>query len=757
VIGEQRILDSWKEISDYLKRDIRTCRRYERDLGMPVRRLEGASRARVFAYQDEIDVWLAKRLGGRPSLFPRILYFVSSKPLVALFLSVLIFGLGVGLDHCLSGRRETGTGRSALTIVVLPFHNTSARANLDKWMHGIPQLLMPSLSGSKYFSVFGYDRTLATLRELGIDPAKPYAADDLVRIKRRSGATHAVTGILIGAGDGVCIALATIKLGADEAFSSRFNCADEAAIVEAAGRIADQVKRDLGLTRTTQSDDFDAIGVPVTAASLEAFRLYNEGRRLHVAGDFEKSARIMRRALDLDPEFALAWRSLAASLANQGEKPAATDCFLKALEASRNATTQERFFIRSSYFQHKMEFGRALQISHEWASLYPDDTQALLFAGRAALSEEDAEGAHSALFEGLRKGDRNPFLFFYASLSCTAMGQFDEAAEVRERGLSIHPENSIITSAAMIDAVVRGQYDHALGELDRIRDKGPEAQPGLVSGDILLLKGDFRGAERSYANALPRSGHALTRLALLALAEGRYGRAAELAAQAENDGLLAYIESRRGQLSAGLESAAKAVKAAEEQSHRLELLVALVLKGEIEARSGDLDAARADAARIRTSSGGGLAKAHERAVRFLRGIIASAEGRGEEAVEAFEAMIGLLPKDVPYLDDFPRGIGVLANLQALFLHTAAVEIEKAGRPEAALELYLRLLALNGGRLQHPDLFALSHYAVGRIRQSEGDFQGAGESLTMFLSLWKDADPGLPEVEDAKRRLAAVVR
>ncbi|MCK7476818.1 MAG: tetratricopeptide repeat protein [Candidatus Moduliflexus flocculans] len=639
----------------------------------------------------------------------------------------------------------------------MPFQNTSVRTDLDKWMHGIPQLLIPSLSGSKYFSVIGYDRTLDTLRELGIDPAKPYAADDLGRIKRRTGATHAVTGILIEAGDGLCIALTTSRIGADEAFSSRFDCADGAAIIEASGRISDQVKRDLGLTRTTQSDDFDAIGVPVTAASLEAFRLYNEGRRLHVAGTYAESARVMRRALDLDPEFALAWRSLAVSLASQGEDQAATGCFLKALEASRNATTQERFFIRSSYFQHRMEFGRALQVAREWASLYPDDTQALLFAGLAGLFEEEAEDAHSALVEGLRKGDRNPFLFFFTSLSCTAMGRFDEAAEVRERGLSIHPENRIITTAAVIDALVRGQYDRALGELGGTKGMEPDVSFDLISGDIHLLKGDFRNAEKRYQDALTRSSRAATRLSLLALAEGRYTRAAALAADAGNDELLAYIASRRGQLPAGLEAAAKAVKAAEEQGHRLELLVALVLRGAIEARSGDLVAARADAERIRASGGSGLAKAHERAVRFLRGMIASAEGRGTEAAEEFEAMTGLLPRDVPYLDDYPRSLGVLASLQALFLHTAAVENEKADRPEAALELYLRLLALNGGRLQHPDFFALSHYAVGRIKQSRGDLEGAGESLTMFLSLWKDADPGLPEVEDAKRRLAALLR
>jgi hypothetical protein len=63
--------------------------------------------------------------------------------------------------------------------------------------------------------------------------------------------------------------------------------------------------------------------------------------------------------------------------------------------------------------------------------------------------------------------------------------------------------------------------------------------------------------------------------------------------------------------------------------------------------------------------------------------------------------------------------------------------------------------LNGSRLEHPDLYALSHYAAGRIRQDHGDPAGARQSLAAFLELWKNADPGLPEVEDAKSRLAAL--
>lgn len=58
-----RYLDSWKEIAAYLGRDARTCRNWEQDLGLPVHRLEGAEKSRVFAYTGEIDAW--RELKGR--------------------------------------------------------------------------------------------------------------------------------------------------------------------------------------------------------------------------------------------------------------------------------------------------------------------------------------------------------------------------------------------------------------------------------------------------------------------------------------------------------------------------------------------------------------------------------------------------------------------------------------------------------------------------------------------------------------------
>lgn len=61
--GSRRLLSSWKEVAAHLGCDKRTCYRWEKSLGLPVRRVEGASRSRVFAYADEIDRWRAERLG----------------------------------------------------------------------------------------------------------------------------------------------------------------------------------------------------------------------------------------------------------------------------------------------------------------------------------------------------------------------------------------------------------------------------------------------------------------------------------------------------------------------------------------------------------------------------------------------------------------------------------------------------------------------------------------------------------------------
>jgi tetratricopeptide (TPR) repeat protein/TolB-like protein len=751
-MAPREILDGWKAISDYLQRDRRTCQRWERDLALPVHRLDGSPRARVFAYTDEVDAWLAKEPWVRSSPLRRLLDFVRSKPRAAAAALLVVLVLAFLLPKVCPGPPEAA---SHLTIAVLPFQNASARPDSLECATTLPLSLVQRLAGSHYYQVLPYDKITGALQKLGIEPGAPYSAEDIRRIGEMTGASHAVSGVLIEDKDRSVFMMTTRGIGSDEATPSRFPCGDAASTLDVASQMADEVKRDLGLSRSAQSSDFDAPAVPITTSSLKAFRLYNEGRRFHIRADYARSAELMRKAIRCDPEFAMAWRSLGASLRSFGDPVGAEDCYRKALDLRSNATMQEQYFIRTTYFQSRAQYAISLQVLRDWRALYPDDTQALLLTGRAWLFEEKAEVAREALLEALRKGDQNPFTFYYAALACSAAGRPDEAEATIERGSSLHPGNRLIAAAGATVAAFQGRYDQALRLLDEIKTKNSGPTIELRYGDILLLKDDFRGAKRHYSAIRPASARFKARLAALALAEGRYGQATDLARASGNHALLAYIEWRRGNLSAGREEAEQALKDWDRSAQTYSELVAFQMKGGIEVSLGDIGAAKATEAEIRERGRSGFGKGYLRAASYLRGLIASSEGRTEEAAEEFASAIGTSPGSLPYHEDGPYPFEVPTGTRALIFAASAHNEEKAGDLSGALDLYLKLIDLHGGRLQHPDLYALAHYQVGRILQTQGDLQGAKKSYSKFLELWKNADPGLPEVEDAKARLSAL--
>jgi len=219
--------------------------------------------------------------------------------------------------------------------------------------------------------------------------------------------------------------------------------------------------------------------------------------------------------------------------------------------------------------------------------------------------------------------------------------------------------------------------------------------------------------------------------------------------------MVAYVHLRRGRLFEGLAAAQDALRAAEQRGHHASTLVALGLKGTFEALAGHFDSVQAIMDRLVENGRLGLAKAHERAARCLGGFIAAAKGLHGEAAKEFGAAVGLLPKDVPYLDDQPYQAGIVASTHAAVLYAAAQGSEGAGDLKAAVDFYRRIIGLNGGRMMHPDLYALSYQAQGRLLEAMGDREGARRSYAKFLDLWKNADPGLPEVEYARARLAAL--
>jgi len=117
------------------------------------------------------------------------------------------------------------------------------------------------------------------------------------------------------------------------------------------------------------------------------------------------------------------------------------------------------------------------------------------------------------------------------------------------------------------------------------------------------------------------------------------------------------------------------------------------------------------------------------------------------ALEYFTKAVDRLPRQhLPWAAD---------NDHAYYLESLAAALYRARRPEDALTVYRRMAELTAGRLRFGDLYARSYYMRGKIDESAGEAGAAARGFRRFLAIWGNSDPGLSEVDDARRRVAAL--
>jgi tetratricopeptide (TPR) repeat protein len=138
------------------------------------------------------------------------------------------------------------------------------------------------------------------------------------------------------------------------------------------------------------------------------------------------------------------------------------------------------------------------------------------------------------------------------------------------------------------------------------------------------------------------------------------------------------------------------------------------------------------------------------------GLNRKAMRRYDNLMGAVELARGNMPKALEYLEravlSLPYGP---FEKDAWFIGTLAEAYLSAGDRIKAREQYERITTLTTGRVSYGDTYARSFYHLGRIDEELGDKTAARTNYQKFLALWKNADPGLPEVPDARSRLNAL--
>ncbi len=652
------------------------------------------------------------------------------------------------------------------TLAVLYFKNSTGDASLDVWRQALPELIIADLSQSRFIDVASDSQIYGVLRELGLMNTPAYAPEDLKRVAEKTRATHILQGTLTRAGKSFRINTTLEEAASGKLLSSEMveGIGEESfhTMVDELGR---KVKAGLRLSSGEIAADIDLDVGKITSASPEAYKLYAQGRAYHMARDYKSSIAMMEKAVAIDPGFAMAYRSLSTAYSNMGFRTKADEYRRKAMALTDRISDRERWLIEGTYYSRsEATVDKAIAAFRKVVDLYPDDPLANNGLGMAYGSIEEHEKS-AACYEICVRQPGAPYLY-YGNLVSTysRMGRYDESRKLLEGYLKTVPDSAPAHDDLASVLTFEGKYDLALAEADKAFTLAPtDMNVMATAGEAAMLKGDFARAEAEFGRLAAAADQAKTPwrrrgLVCLYMAQGRFEKALEqmglVMEEARKVGeptwlapfnfFATLVYNGAGRHAEALGAAEQSYRIAEADGSLAMMRYALFARGAALVGLDRLSEAQKAADDGKALVERSFNKKSIRGFLSLQAQIDLANGNFSRAVENAKAAVDSLEPQSAY-----------SNPDAYYYAALGRAYEGTGDLENARKTYEGLQRLTTGRIFGGYLYALSFYRLGLIAEKQGDKAGARRNYEKFLEIWKDADPGLPEPADARKRLAAL--
>jgi len=647
------------------------------------------------------------------------------------------------------------------SLAIMYFKNNTGDKNLDHWRTMLANLLIADLAQSKYIKILGEDRLINILSQLNQLDAQTYSSDVLKQVALSGGVNHVLQGAYAKAGEEfrINVTLQEARTG-DLIGSESVAGKGEGSIFTMVDELTRRIKADFKLSKTEIAADIDKEIGKITTSSAEAYEYYSEGRKYHHSGDYRRSMELMEKAIAIDPEFAMAYRSIGMSYNNLGLFSERKKHIQKALELSDRLSDAERYQIQGDFYSDSEKtYDQAFEAFNNLLALYPDNTLASHNLGNLYGDLEDWDQSIKNYDTSVR--NKSEFIPTYTLLAdkYRAKELYAEARKVLEDYIRNFSDNAQIRRAFAYIHIDRGELDLAIAEVDKAFLLDPNDYQNLINkGDICLYRGDLERAEEQYQRLLEARepvAHAwgLNRLGYIWLLQGEYEKAknvwkqgvglAEMVGQDLWKSLfaagLSYACFSRGDLEEALKYHQVAWESAEKADYLEGQRQALYGKTLIYIRMKSMENAQKTAAELKELIEKGLFKKATRYYDHLMGLLELEKKRYPQAIKNFESALAL------------ESYGPQSK-NALILDSLALAHYQAGGLDKAVETYNRITSLTTGRLSFGDVYAKTFYMLGKIYEQKSDKARAIENYQKFLDLWKKADPGLPELQDARKRL-----
>ncbi len=650
------------------------------------------------------------------------------------------------------------------SLAVLYFENNSGDESLDNWRYAIPELLITDLQQSKYLTVLGGDRIYNIIKKTNLLDAEKYSTDDIRKVAAEGRVSHVLRGSFVKAGDKFIINISLLKADTGNAIRSfREEGIGESSITDSIDRITKTVKVEFNLSLEQLANDYDEKIERITTSSPEAYKFYVESRKYFHLGDYDQSIALMEKAIALDPEFAMAYRSLGAAYSNKGNYAKRMENLQKALKLSDRVSVKERLKIQG---YAEVSLAKRIDALSRLIESYPDDMYGYIMLPNLYMAIGEWDKAIELSKVPVQWQVESLIPYYNLAERFMTIGLYDEAIEICENFISRFSDHEWFRHQIASAYIAQGKYELGLEEASKAFSLNPTSPIHIsLKGDIFLLKGDFVRAEAEYRKLEEKGNQGLTmagrrRMKNLFLTQGRYEEAIgqlELGIEKArklgdmqwemrfyND--LAYLFSKSGNHEEALDESDKwwnlALKLKKVYAFGArDKIYNLHRKGLVylEMESGENAQKTADELKDLIQSW--MGKREIRYYYHLAGLLELKRRDFSKALEYFEKIFALEPH------------GLQKNAE--FVNSWASAYYKSGNLDKAQEAYEGITNLTTGRIGYGDIYAKSFYMLGKIYEEQGNSTKAIEHYEKFLSLWKDADPGIAEVEDAKKRLAGL--
>jgi DNA-binding winged helix-turn-helix (wHTH) protein/tetratricopeptide (TPR) repeat protein len=601
-------------------------------------------------------------------------------------------------------------------LVLADFANTTGDPVFDGTLR---QALAIQLEQSPFLKIMDDEQVQQTMRLMSLPPGTHITNQVAHDVCVRDAAAATIDGSIASLGKSYVVTLQAITCpGGATLAREQVQADDKEHVLNALGRAATAMRGKLGESRSS-IQKFDTPLEQATTPSLEALKAYSSGIQATGSKETEAAIPFFKRAIELDPNFAAAYAYLGILATTALEPSLSVEYRTKAYELRDRASEAEKYWITAAYEKGVTgNVPKAIEACDLWIQAYPRSYLPHVYLTGAILPiVGQYERAAKDSTEAIRLRPDYPFPYAFAILAYTALNRYDEARATYALTVERHLQNPLINFGMYYLAFA--QNDKA-GMLEQVANI--EALPRwghtilFLEGDTAAYYGHLKDAREFYRRAMDS--------------------AREKDATALYSGISGLTEVVFGNEEDARRHATLAVKLS--NSRDVVHYAALTL-----AYSGD------DAHAKVLADGLNKRFPEDTIVQFnylpsIRGRLALNKRNASDAIESLEAA-------APYeLGASKASDFVGYTMFPVFVRGEAYLASRQGSKAAAE--FQKILDHRGLVLNHP-IGALAHLGLGRAYVLQGDTVKAKTAYQDFLTLWKDADPDIPVLRQAKTEYA----